>query len=1129
MHYSEYRFTLDLQKHQSQQSIDVFKGDTAVRLRISLTDGGKPYKIGQGSYAVFFGKRADNVPLLHSCTFDENRTEIIYEFEGSTSFVSGVVDCQCRLYGADQKLITAPRFSIVVAEPIVDGEEEIEIPPSTLTAIDDIILNENNRVNAETGRSNAEATRVFNEGVREDNEQTRQDNENARMLADETRKEEHQAAIAEINEKCDSTLESLDEHADARLGELKEEVNKVSEEMGRYCIELGDTVNHAVFEMGETRGQAAMMQMLFTEALSELWQYKEVLTQEVEVNGETIYQKVIEVGKKYRIVPLDPIDEWEFNFHGHITLKASERYKGYDGLLWSIGGDKYTEYYDFRILEVTRNGNSYNILFEFYDHQVEQSIYIPSGQGLGTPFVDFTIDPDTCEVFEYHQIGEVKGLQGEKGEKGDPTDVVQETGDSETAVMSQKAVTDALFSKMEATDTKSGHYVDVTLGDYKFTGWNIVSFSAEPYVTYEYSGLTTLGGSPMSAFYNGDKAIEFFKQATGTNRITTPEGTTLLRFSVKDVDLESFVLRKANYADADKTSEKISQNAQSIAQHEKSITFISGDFSSILEVGFISADGTNNPWNARLRFSEIVKEPFSVTLNEGFEIFRICYYNKETDEFIRSDDVMDLRQTKFVSNGEYGIKLVIYKHGAENETIPEADISLVFKNINVALSETYRQIEQNAQTIAQHEKAISLATGNYSSILEVGLIGTDGTNNPWTARLRFSEIVKEPFAVYLTEDFSIFRICYYDKETDAFIRCEDKLGLQLREFISNGEYGVRLVIYKHGAENAVIPETDIPFVFKNVNLANSEKLAQNTCNYTSLKDLPDASKSVIAVIPDVSAGMIWSDTSVWRWAKNNELAVSARRYKTIKVSDGATMNEKDADTVEVVHSISKVLGAAMALRYVSNLTETVVIVESDIINASKDTLLQPGDVVTYETLLHSALIQSDNNAAESLSRLIGYRINPSASTDAEARSSYSIQAEAFARELGMTNTTDFRSPAWSLKSTATDLCKLYKHIVENMSAIMDIWGKQTYEMSVSGSNARTWTITSTTSSQDRVKVPEFVGGKTGSGDVEGCWGFVWRNPNDNELYITILLGYTLAKGNKAQDGRQIIDEVYSLS
>lgn len=136
---STYRFTLDLRKHLSQMVINVFQHDTAVRLCISLTDGGKPYGIGEGCIAHFFGKRADGVPLVHECMFNDTFTEIIYDFEKTTAPVVGIVDCQIRLYGADSQLISAPKFTIVVDERVVN-DEEIEIDgESPISALDRLL------------------------------------------------------------------------------------------------------------------------------------------------------------------------------------------------------------------------------------------------------------------------------------------------------------------------------------------------------------------------------------------------------------------------------------------------------------------------------------------------------------------------------------------------------------------------------------------------------------------------------------------------------------------------------------------------------------------------------------------------------------------------------------------------------------------------------------------------------------------------------------------------------------------------------------------------------------------------------------------------------------------------------
>ena len=153
MNNSTYRFTLDLQKHQSQMSVAVFRHDTAVRLIISLTDGGKPYFLEDGCYARLFGKRPDDAEFSHPCMIKDN-TEIIYDFLPSASYVEGIVNCQLRIYGTEREFITAPRFTIVVDERVVD-DSDTDIDDETLAKLDDIFASEVERIEAEKKRKGA--------------------------------------------------------------------------------------------------------------------------------------------------------------------------------------------------------------------------------------------------------------------------------------------------------------------------------------------------------------------------------------------------------------------------------------------------------------------------------------------------------------------------------------------------------------------------------------------------------------------------------------------------------------------------------------------------------------------------------------------------------------------------------------------------------------------------------------------------------------------------------------------------------------------------------------------------------------------------------------------------------------
>ena len=221
MRYSTYRFTLDLQKHQSQISIAVFQYDTAVRLYISLTDGGIPYHIADGCRAVFYGKRPDGTDLVHNCAIEGN-TRIIYDFNDQTACCEGTVDAQICLYGIDGDIITAPRL-IIVASPRTVNPINIDLEDSPLVALDQIIASETAREYAEKardkaengvlddgkgyivkGRVQAEADRAKAEESRVEAENARKSAEADRVKAEEARSNKYLAHPDEPNQNHDT-------------------------------------------------------------------------------------------------------------------------------------------------------------------------------------------------------------------------------------------------------------------------------------------------------------------------------------------------------------------------------------------------------------------------------------------------------------------------------------------------------------------------------------------------------------------------------------------------------------------------------------------------------------------------------------------------------------------------------------------------------------------------------------------------------------------------------------------------------------------------------------------------------------------------------------------------------------
>ena len=159
MNSSNYRFTLDLHSTQSQVSVPAAIGDTSRTLYISLSDGGSPYFIADGIIAMLSIKRPTGTFLQASCIIEGNSI-VKYAFSQNeyTCAVEGIHDCQITLYGANNKVIATPRFTMVVSDRVISSDE-ITISDENKYDIDTIFTAEADRVDAELARQNAEEAR----------------------------------------------------------------------------------------------------------------------------------------------------------------------------------------------------------------------------------------------------------------------------------------------------------------------------------------------------------------------------------------------------------------------------------------------------------------------------------------------------------------------------------------------------------------------------------------------------------------------------------------------------------------------------------------------------------------------------------------------------------------------------------------------------------------------------------------------------------------------------------------------------------------------------------------------------------------------------------------------------------
>jgi hypothetical protein len=170
---SIHRFTFDVQKSQSQISIPVMLGDTGREWHVNLSDGGRPYIIADGCLVMLSIKRPTGTQAEMFCPIVGNTT-IVVDFAQYDNIcaVEGIHECDFTVYGADKKVITTARFTMVVSDRAVP-RADIVLTDDDRTVLDDMISeeairrnNETQRISSESARKSAEDERVSSENAR---------------------------------------------------------------------------------------------------------------------------------------------------------------------------------------------------------------------------------------------------------------------------------------------------------------------------------------------------------------------------------------------------------------------------------------------------------------------------------------------------------------------------------------------------------------------------------------------------------------------------------------------------------------------------------------------------------------------------------------------------------------------------------------------------------------------------------------------------------------------------------------------------------------------------------------------------------------------------------------------------
>lgn len=118
------KISLDIHDHASSVVVKAKKNDTGRLLYINLMDGRRPYVITNECLAVFTARKPDGNILFNKCSILGNT--ICYQFTEQTAPVVGRVECEVKLYGADDNLLTSASFAILVEDTVYDEGDQVE-------------------------------------------------------------------------------------------------------------------------------------------------------------------------------------------------------------------------------------------------------------------------------------------------------------------------------------------------------------------------------------------------------------------------------------------------------------------------------------------------------------------------------------------------------------------------------------------------------------------------------------------------------------------------------------------------------------------------------------------------------------------------------------------------------------------------------------------------------------------------------------------------------------------------------------------------------------------------------------------------------------------------------------------
>jgi len=232
-----------------------------------------------------------------------------------------------------------------------------------------------------------------------------------------------------------------------------------------------------------------------------------------------------------------------------------------------------------------------------------------------------------------------------------------------------------------------------------------------------------------------------------------------------------------------------------------------------------------------------------------------------------------------------------------------------------------------------------------------------------------------------------------------------------------------------------------------------------------------------------------------------EKEISAESYLAVNLSDSSVVFKKNIDRLYPIASITKLMSAVVAFENI-NINQTITLTEKMFEPLGYSPSLFLGLNISAKNLLRASLIQSTNDAAESLTYFL-------------EKGKFLALMNQKAKELDMVNTFFYDSHGLnpSNRSTAPDIARLVTYIYENHPEILNITKDDNFWLPNQAGR-----LLKFKNVNNFYQIPEFIGGK--SGYLPEAKQTLASLFNLNEEPIAIILLYSK---NRRTDISKILD------